>query len=94
MLMQILEGIKVSDVTQFISGSRCTQILADMGAEVVKVEPPQGDTMRMLFKLTPGAERNYSVLNHNKYAGRSMFLAGFCKCLKMLIGVKLWVIHR
>jgi len=65
--MQILEGIKVSDVTQFISGSRCTQILADMGAEVVKVEPPQGDTMRMLFKLTPGAERNYSVLNHNKY---------------------------
>jgi len=67
MLMQILEGIKVSDVTQFISGSRCTQILADMGAEVVKVEPPQGDTMRMLFKLTPGAERNYSVLNHNKY---------------------------
>jgi crotonobetainyl-CoA:carnitine CoA-transferase CaiB-like acyl-CoA transferase len=67
MLMQILEGIKVSDVTQFISGSRCTQILADMGAEVVKVEPPQGDTMRMLFNLTPGAERNYSVLNRNKY---------------------------
>lgn len=65
--MQILEGIKVIDVTQFISGSRCTQILADMGAEVVKVEPPQGDTMRMMFNLTPGAERNYSVLNRNKY---------------------------
>lgn len=65
--MQILEGIKVTDVTQFISGSRCTQILADMGAEVVKVEPPQGDTMRMIFSLTPGAERNYSVLNRNKY---------------------------
>ncbi|HUL29390.1 MAG TPA: CoA transferase, partial [Thermodesulfobacteriota bacterium] len=65
--MQILEGIKVIDVTQFISGSRCTQMLADMGAEVVKVEPPQGDTMRMMFNLTPGAERNYSVLNRNKY---------------------------
>ncbi len=65
--MQILEGIKVTDVTQFISGSRCTQILADMGAEVVKVEPPQGDTMRVIFNLTPGAERNYSVLNRNKY---------------------------
>jgi len=39
-VMQILEGIKVIDVTQFISGSRCTQMLADMGAEVVKVEPP------------------------------------------------------
>jgi crotonobetainyl-CoA:carnitine CoA-transferase CaiB-like acyl-CoA transferase len=67
MVMQILEGIKVTDVTQFISGARCTQILADMGAEVVKVEPPQGDTMRMIFNLTPGAERNYSVLNRNKY---------------------------
>ena len=65
--MQILEGIKVIDITQFIAGSRCTQILADMGAEVVKVEPPQGDTMRMIFNLTPGAERNYSVLNRNKY---------------------------
>jgi CoA:oxalate CoA-transferase len=66
-VMQILEGIKVIDVTQFISGSRCTQMLADMGAEVVKVEPPQGDTMRMMFNLTPGVERNYSVLNRNKY---------------------------
>ncbi len=65
--MQILEGIKVVDVTQFISGSRCTQILADMGAEVVKVEPPQGDTLRMIFKMTPGVERNYSVFNRNKY---------------------------
>jgi len=65
--MQILEGIRVIDVTQFISGSRCTQLLADMGAEVVKVEPPQGDTMRMTFNLTPGVERNYSVFNRNKY---------------------------
>lgn len=64
---QILEGIRVLDITQFISGSRCTQILADMGAEVVKVEPPEGDTLRMMFNLTPGAERNYSVLNRNKY---------------------------
>jgi crotonobetainyl-CoA:carnitine CoA-transferase CaiB-like acyl-CoA transferase len=38
-----------------------------MGAEVVKVEPPQGDTLRMIFNMTPGAERNYSVLNRNKY---------------------------
>ncbi len=65
--MQILEGIKVIDVTQFISGSRCTQLLADMGAEVVKVEPPQGDTLRIVFNMTPGVERNYSVFNRNKY---------------------------
>ncbi|HQH99785.1 MAG TPA: CoA transferase [Deltaproteobacteria bacterium] len=63
----VLEGIRVIDITQFISGSRCTQILADMGAEVIKVEPPQGDTLRLIFSLMAGAERNYSVLNRNKY---------------------------
>ena len=65
--MQVLSGIKVIDITQFISGSRCTQILADMGADVVKVEPPSGDTLRLIFKLMPGAERCYSVFNRNKY---------------------------
>jgi CoA:oxalate CoA-transferase len=65
--MQVLDGIKVVDLTQFISGSRCTQILADMGAEVVKVEPPYGDTLRIIFSLIPGAERNYSVFNRNKF---------------------------
>lgn len=65
--MDIFAEIRVIDVTQFISGSRCTQILADMGAEVVKIEPPQGDVLRLIFSLIPGAERNYSVFNRNKY---------------------------
>jgi crotonobetainyl-CoA:carnitine CoA-transferase CaiB-like acyl-CoA transferase len=65
--MMVLDGIKVIDLSQFISGSRCTQILADMGAEVVKIEPPEGDTLRLIFSLIPGAERNYSVFNRNKY---------------------------
>jgi len=65
--MMVLEGTRVIDITQFISGSRCTQILADMGAQVIKVEPPQGDTLRLIFSLMAGAERNYSVLNRNKY---------------------------
>jgi CoA:oxalate CoA-transferase len=65
--MMVLDGIKVIDITQYISGSRCTQILADMGAEVVKVEPPQGDALRLIFSLIPGTERNYSVFNRNKY---------------------------
>ncbi|MCX5852823.1 MAG: CoA transferase, partial [Deltaproteobacteria bacterium] len=65
--MEILKGIRVIDLTQFIAGSRCTQILADMGADVVKVEPPEGDTLRLIFKLLPGAERKYSVYNRNKF---------------------------
>jgi CoA:oxalate CoA-transferase len=65
--MQILEKVKVVDLAQFISGSRCTQILSDMGAQVVHVEPPEGDTLRLIFKLLGGVERNYSILNRNKY---------------------------
>lgn len=65
--MQIFSGLKVIDITQFISGSRCTGILADMGADVIKIEPPAGDTLRLIFKLMPGAERCYSVFNRNKY---------------------------
>jgi crotonobetainyl-CoA:carnitine CoA-transferase CaiB-like acyl-CoA transferase len=38
-----------------------------MGAEVVRVEPPYGETFRLIVKLVPGAERDYSVLNRNKY---------------------------
>ena len=67
MPMHILEGTTIIDFTQFISGSRCTQVLADAGARVVKVEPPEGDTLRVMFSLTPGSERCYSVLNRNKY---------------------------
>jgi CoA:oxalate CoA-transferase len=65
--MQLLENVRVLDMAQFISGSRCTQILADMGAETVHVESPEGDTLRLIYKLLGGAERNYSLLNRNKY---------------------------
>jgi len=64
--MQVLQGIRVVDMAQFVSGSRCTQILGDMGAEVVHVEPPGGEVLRLIYRLLGRAERNYSVLNRNK----------------------------
>ncbi len=47
---QLLSDVKIADMTTVIFGPYCTQTLADMGADVVKVEPKGGDTFRMLGK--------------------------------------------
>jgi len=46
--MHPLDGIKIVDFTTMLNGSYTTTLLSDMGAEVVKVEPPDGDPWRMV----------------------------------------------
>lgn len=62
-----LEGIKVVDLTRVLSGPYCTMILADFGAEVIKVEMPKtGDDSRAYGPYVNGESAYYMSINRNK----------------------------
>lgn len=64
----MLEGLKVVDMTSVVFGPYCTQILADFGAEVIKVEAPGGDGFRYSAKpaKSAGMAPGYIALNRGK----------------------------
>jgi CoA:oxalate CoA-transferase len=62
-----LAGIRVLDLTQFLSGPFVTQIFADLGADVIKLEPPQGDPIRAVGPHFAGKDSLYYLcINRNK----------------------------
>ena len=62
-----LAGIKIIDLTRFIAGPFCTMLLADMGADVIKIEPPGGDDSRDAGADFLGGESAlYISVNRNK----------------------------
>jgi formyl-CoA transferase len=65
--MQALKDVRILDMTHVQAGPTCSQLLAWMGADVIKFEPPQGDATRGQLRDVPGADSLYfTMLNCNK----------------------------
>jgi len=61
-----LDGVKVLEFTQIIAGPFCGMHLADMGADVTKFEPIEGESWRLTVELVPKESRTYASLNRGK----------------------------
>jgi formyl-CoA transferase len=88
--MEALKGIRILDMTHVQAGPTCSQLLAWMGADVIKFEPPQGDATRGQLRDVPNADSLYfTMLNSNKRSitvnmknpeGKAVFVALLNKC--------------
>jgi crotonobetainyl-CoA:carnitine CoA-transferase CaiB-like acyl-CoA transferase len=61
-----LDGIRVLDFTTTIAGPHCARLMADLGADVIKIEAPEGDMMRTRLPIRNGASTSFGQLNAGK----------------------------
>src|SRR6185312_4229227 len=66
----IFSGLKVVDLASFIAGPSAAVILSDFGADVIKVEPPKGDMLRIAHRIPPQPQAKdaypWHLANRNK----------------------------
>ncbi len=62
----LLDGVRVIDLSRVLAGPFAAQILAEMGADVIKVEPPEGDSARGIGPFIGGRSTYFSSLNTDK----------------------------
>ena len=65
-MMKPLDGLRVLDLTRVMAGPFCTDLLADLGAEVIKPEPPQGDDYRHIGPFVQGESALLTQMNRGK----------------------------
>jgi len=61
-----LSGIRVVDFSRVLAGPLCARTLLDLGAEVIKIEPPRPDVSRFAFPSRPGMSGYYAQQNAGK----------------------------
>jgi CoA:oxalate CoA-transferase len=66
-----LTGVKVLDLTRVLSGPFCTALLGDLGADIVKVESPEGDSVRGQGATKDGLSWYFAQFNRNKRSAPS-----------------------
>jgi crotonobetainyl-CoA:carnitine CoA-transferase CaiB-like acyl-CoA transferase len=64
--MKPLEGIRILDLTRVLAGPFCTALMADLGAVVIKLEPPQGDDYRHIGPFVQGESALFALTNRGK----------------------------
>jgi len=61
-----LDGLRVIDLTQVMAGPFCTMLLADFGADVIKIEPPNGDSTRTMPGAVGTDSPSFNAVNRGK----------------------------
>src|SRR5450755_3032675 len=65
-----LSGIRVLDLTRVLSGPFCTMLLGDLGADILKIEAPEGDSVRRQGAIHDGLSWYFAQFNRNKRSMR------------------------